>query len=196
MTPSFVLVLLLSFFVPHTKTKNTHSLFWKKRTQFKFILYHFYSIFIKNVKCQTNDKNEKRRRKRQNNNNNNNNNNKKKSLLAAVDNNNANNNDSKMEEEEEEPQRFGSKAFFASSSSKNGGGGGPISILAADGKRYQLDDATNEYFVEIENALGAFDEKKKEERRGDDVGEEKRTTTTTDGRDGNVSKQRVRRRGW
>ena len=96
--------------------------------------------------------------------------------MAAVDNNNANNNDSKMEEEEEEeeeePQRFGSKAFFASSSSKNGGGGGgPISILAADGKRYQLDDATNEYFVEIENALGAFDEKKKEERRGDDVGE-------------------------
>ena len=66
-------------------------------------------------------------------------------------------------EEEEEPRRFGSKAF-------SNGGGGPISILAADGKRYQLDDATNEYFVEIENALRAFDdEKNKEERNGDDV---------------------------
>ena len=79
------------------------------------------------------------------------------------------------EEEDKEPRRFGSKAF--SKNGGGGGGGGPISILAADGKRYQLDDATNEYFVEIENALGAFDdEKKKEERKGDDddvVGDEK-----------------------
>jgi nucleolar protein 9 len=49
------------------------------------------------------------------------------------------------------PPRFGSKEFKSN---------GPISILAADGNRYQLDDATNEYFVEIEKALGEFDEKR------------------------------------
>ena len=51
---------------------------------------------------------------------------------------------------EEAPARFGSKEFKSN---------GPISILAADGNRYQLDDATNEYFGEIEKALREFDDK-------------------------------------
>ena len=55
------------------------------------------------------------------------------------------------------PPRFGSKEFKSN---------GPISILAADGNRYQLDDATNEYFVEIEKALGEFDEKRNVVQQG------------------------------
>jgi len=62
--PSFVLVLFYYHFSYHGhKNKEHPQPFLEKRTQFKFILYHFYSILIKNVKCQTNDKNEKEEEK-------------------------------------------------------------------------------------------------------------------------------------
>ena len=89
---------------------------------------------------------------------------------------------------EEAPARFGSKEFKSN---------GPISILAADGNRYQLDDATNEYFGEIEKALREFDDKddKKNniQQRRDD-GEEGAQATKRSDR--NISKQRAGRRGW
>ena len=54
---------------------------------------------------------------------------------------------------EKAPKRFGSKEFTDK---------GPISIAGADGNRYQLDAATDEYFQEIERALK---EKTMEQRR-------------------------------
>ena len=71
---------------------------------------------------------------------------------------------------EEAPARFGSKEFKSN---------GPISILAADGNRYQLDDATNEYFGEIEKALREFDDKttKRITSNNDETMEKKRSSS-------------------